>query len=254
MKKLTFMVAVLILIVSFGGCSSQHDVFPESGTSDYEEIPEGPYVRRIADWHIYDSADNLIDDADIVFTGKIVDIEFQVLDITNSLPASESTPDYAKELYTIYSVEVAEVYKGEADGNMKVRVMGGMVNYKVEEQLEVMNEGQSFNRELGISIWDEFYKAQCTIDEYYLFVLKQFDTGYPTILNVEQSIYSLTEPTKKHAIGNSEKVYYSGKVDKNNNPLISAYDVISAFGSNRAKEFCNDWKAGKYSSECEKAT
>ena len=255
MKKTIYTLICLFSLIFVVGCSSDNDSnsmkFPEdSGSSEFMSIPtEGPYARRTADWKIYNNAEELISDADLIFIGKVTDIEFQVLDITNSLPVSESTPDYAKELYTIYSVDVITSYKGDTTNISKVRVMGGMVDYKVDEQLEIMNRGESFKRDLGIPIWDNFYKAQCNEDEYYLFVLCQFDTGYPTILNLEQAVYNLKWPTKKHTVGSNTNVYYSGDKDEYNNPLISAFDIISAFGTDYLETFYQNWSDGKYTDE-----
>lgn len=250
MKK-TICVFMCLLFVSVCiGCSGNNSIsFPESGKSDYIAIPEGPYTCRKADWEVYNDAEKLISAADIVFIGKITGIEFQVLDITNGLPPSESTPEQERELYTIYSVEVITSYKGETNDISKVRVMGGMVDYNVDEQINAMNEGQAFRRESGIPIWDHFYKVQCENNKCYLFVLKQFGTGYPTILNLEQSVYNMEEPTRKHVIGISDTVYYSGKKDKAGRPIISAHDIISAFGSEKLKSFYKSWEEGKYNNK-----
>lgn len=250
MKKTICIVMCFVFVFAFGGCSENKDViFPESGNSCYSAIPEnGTYAKRTADWEIYNNAKELISAADLVFIGKITGIEFQILDITNALPVSESTAESDKELYTVYSVDVVTPLKGNSSDVSKVRMMGGMVDYKVDEQLKVMNDGESFHRELGIPIWDEFYKTQCENGQYYLFALKQFETGYPTILNLAQSVYHMDEPTRKNTIGNTAQVYYSGSEDENGTPMISAYDIISEFGSKELESFCQNWKAGKYRS------
>lgn len=251
MKKTICMILCFIFVFAFGSCSKNKDtIFPESGSSYYADIPNNAtYAKRTADWEIYNDAKELVSASDIVFIGKITNIEFQILDITNALPISESTATSDKELYTIYSVDVVKSLKGDSSNISKVRIMGGMVDYKVDEQLRVMDEGESFRRELGIPIWDQFYKAQCKNDQYYLFVLKQFETGYPTILNLEQSVYSMNEPTRKNMIGNATKVYYSGSKDDNGNPMISAYDIISEFGSKELERFHKDWEEGKYTNK-----
>lgn len=251
MKRIICTLVICILAISFTGCQQTNtNKFPETGVPlEVISVPEGPYTRITADWSIYNDADNLIAASDMVFIGEITDIEFEVLDASNALPASEATPDYARTLYTLFNVNILETYKGDTTNVKQVRMMGGMVNYRVDEQLNIMDEGRAFKRELGIPVWEAFYKTQYQTNKCYLFVVRQYETGCPTIINLEQAIYGLDEPTRKNTLGNDNKVYYTGDTDEYNNPLISAYDIISEFGSTKANAFYEDWCAGKYSSQ-----
>ncbi len=213
------------------------------------ELPEGPYVITTSDWQLYSNAKDLINNADLVFIGKITDIDFQVLDSSNALPVSETTPNYARQLYTIYTVEISQTYKGDTTDITKIRVMGGAVDYNIDTQLEVMENGNAFGKENGIPILDNYYKAQCKIENSYLFTLRQFETGYPTIMNVDQSVFDLNEPTRKQTIGNNPNVYYSGSKDEYNCPLISAKDVIMEFGKKEWTSFNEKWEQGVYCSD-----
>ena len=218
---------------------------------EFEQIvlPEGPYVLTTSDWQLYSSAKDLVNHADLVFIGKITDINFEVLDSSNALPVSETTPNYARQLYTIYTVEISQTYKGDTTDITKIRVMGGMVDYNIDTQLEVMESGNAFAKENGIPILDNYYKVQCKIGNSYLFTLRQFETGYPTIMNVDQSVFDLIDPTRKQTIGNNPNVYYSGSKDEYNCPLISAKDVIMEFGKKEWKAFNEKWEQGVYSSD-----
>lgn len=253
MKKFICVLLIIIVAISIAGCQQEKVdsiKFPESGIPlDVVDIPEGPYTKITADWTIYTDAAKLIAASDMIFIGEITDIEFQVLDASNALPVSETTPDYARTLYTLYNVNILETYKGDTSNIKQVRIMGGMVDYKVEEQLTVLDEGSAFKRELGIPIWDNFYKTQCQENECYLFVVRQFETGCPTIINLEQAIYNLEEPTRKNTLGNNNNAYYTGDTDEYNNPLISAYDIISEYGDGKAETFYTEWSSGKYSSK-----
>ncbi|MBE6639321.1 MAG: hypothetical protein E7616_07720 [Ruminococcaceae bacterium] len=245
MKKIIIILFCILFCISFTSCSNEiEDTSIEE--NDAIRLPEGPYVRRSAEWSIYSDAADLVNESDLVFIGKVTNIEFQVLDMTNALPVSETTEDFAKELYTIYTVEIFSAYKGDTNNISKVRVMGGMVDYNVEEQLSVMEIGQTYNRELGIPIWDYYQKIQCAIGNSYLFVLKQFDTGYPTIINLEQAIFDLADPMKKRTIGNNTRAYYSGTIDEYNNPLISVNDIIEEFGSEKLHAFNKDFENGVF--------
>ena len=218
---------------------------------DFEsmKLPEGPYVITTSDWPLYSSAKVLINNADLVFIGKITGIDFDVLDSSNALPVSETTPHYARQLYTIYTVEISQTYKGDATDITKIRVMGGLVDCDIDTQLEVMENGNAFGKENGIPILDNYYKVQCKIGNSYLFTLRQFETGYPTIMNVDQSVFDLNDPTRKQTIGNNPNVYYSGSKDEYNCPLISAKDIIMEFGKKEWNAFNERWEQGVYSSD-----
>ena len=127
--------------------------------------------------------------------------------------------------------------------------MGGVVDYNIDTQLEVMEIGNAFGKENGIPILDNYYKVQCKIGNSYLFTLRQFETGYPTIMNVDQSVFDLNDPTRKQTIGNNPNVYYSGSKDEYNCPLISAKDVIMEFGKKEWNAFNEKWEQGVYSSD-----
>jgi len=254
MKKIVILFLCIILLCSLPACDDQDKSKEKANTTSNTNnsqvsLPEGPYAIRSADWPVYSDAEDLINAADIVFVGKITNIEFQVLDSSNALPVSESTSDYARTLYTIYTVEISTTYKGDTDDISKIRVMGGMVDYEIENQLKVMEEGKTFARENGIPIWDNYYKVQCSLGSSYLFVLRQFETGYPTIVNLDQAVFGLEEPTLKNTIGNNSTVYYSGQQDEKGNPLISAHDIISSFGTTELNSFYEKWNKGEYTAK-----
>lgn len=230
MKKIIIAVMCILFCFSLVSCS-EHDETIDNSKNNIVEFPEGPYVRRSADWNIYSSAADLTDESDLVFIGRVTDVEFQVLDMTTALPVSEKTENFAKELYTIYTVEVLSSYKGDTSSISKIRVMGGMVGYEVEEQLAVMEEGEAYNRENGIPIWDDYKKVQCEVGGSYLFVLKQFDTGYPTIINLEQAIYALDDPAQKRTVGDAVN------------------DIISVFGKDALSSFTEKWTTGEYAAK-----
>lgn len=248
MKKIICVLLCLLLASSAVACAKNEKNVEGGNMSKVEnnKTLNGPYMIRSADWPIYDTSDSLVDAADMVFIGRITEIEFQVLDAANALPVSDSTSEYARELYTIYNVEVVTSYKGDTTKVSKIRVMGGMVDYEAEQQLQVMEEGEAFAIEAGIPIWDNYEKVQCELGGTYLFVLKQFDTGYPTIVNLEQAVFSVDDPTKKRTIGNNLNTYYSGDIDEFNNPLISVEDIITEFGKDMLDEFVQNWENGVY--------
>ncbi|MBQ7337669.1 MAG: hypothetical protein IJW40_12000 [Clostridia bacterium] len=240
--------AVLVVVVMLMLQSLQPSVISRP-SYEAPSLPEGPYVGVAvsSDWQVYRDAKSLIEYADLILAGRVTDIGFQILDTRTALPADEQTPTYAKMLYTIYTVEVLESYQGDATDVIHVRIMGGMVGERTEEQLTLMESEGISGDGRGIPILEDYQKVQCRIGESYLFVLAAFETGVPTILNIDQSIYSLTEPTKENAVGQNPADYYGKKRDEYGYPLISAKDIIVEFGKKEWKEFYEKWKEGAFS-------
>lgn len=218
-------VAACFALVAVSGLPAIHKLSSVESTPSYEgpsapeesSLPEGVYVLTHADWPIYGDGEALAEQGDLIFAGRVTAIGFQVLDLKTALPATEETKPADRRLYTIYTVEVLESYKGEPGTSLKVRIMGGMAGYEVEKQLEVMESGMVYGREDGIPLLEDYRNLRCDVGGAYLFVLAAFETCDPTILNPCQSIFDLREPETAHSVG--------GKP-----PLISAKDVILEFG------------------------
>ncbi len=245
MKQFLIFLLCFLLTLTVVSCSTEtkHTSinYPESGQSRYMEIPEGLYAKMVADWPIY-HIDDLVQTADIVLIGRVKSIEFRVLDMRTALPPTESTPAYAKDLYTIYHLDVLNIYKGDVEKSVSIRISGGMVGYRENEQLDLL---QDYGMSDIIPVWDAQYMVQCAIGESYLFVLKQFETGLPTMINLTQTVYVLDEPTRMNTVDDSEKVWYSGD-DGARGYSMSAVDVISFFGDKHLKEFEQNWVNGLY--------
>ena len=214
-------------------------------TTENTQDNEVKYSSMSADWPMYSNSQELIDSANVVYIGKVTDISFHVLDATNATPATDATPVRHRELYTIYDVEITQSYKGENSGTSKIRIMGGLENYKVDQQVQLMVQKDIYDKDFGIPIWGDTNKTKCEIGQTYLFVLYQFETGLPTILNLEQSVFGLDDPTKKQTIGNNDKDYYSGDVDEFGKPLISVKDILTTFGQDKWDEFYKQWESSK---------
>lgn len=159
------------------------------------------------------------------------------------MPVTKDTEERARELYTIYTIETMEQYKGKVGETAQVRIMGGIQDYKIDEQMRLMREKKVQGN--GIPIVEG--SVPYTVGDTYLFVLHQFETGAPTILNLDQSVYSLDDPFSKQrfgmkAFGDPDK-YYAASVDESGNGIISAMDIIRFFGEDKWDAFWTEWKA-----------
>lgn len=226
MKKRIFALLPICLMI-LSACSHQETEVHCSAT--------------IVEWPAYSNVQELIGAANLVFTGKITDISFAVLD-RNALPATEETEDRDRDLHTIYTVETMEQYKGEVGESTQVRVMGGIKDYKTDEQLRLLNETE---RKYGIPLMEG--STPYTIGETYLFVLRQFETGVPTVLNLDQSVYSLDDPFKDQTYGitafSEPDKDYTESVDGSGDGIISVMNIIRFFGEDKWDAFWTKWQA-----------
>lgn len=165
-KEFLSMVMLIGILCVLGACGKNVTV-PEN---------EKPVTIIHAEYPSYDTAQELVDEADLVFSGTVESISYEMLDVrTETGKDSMAGSDQSQKIpYTIYQVEVDSVYKGSADEtDISIKCPGGEVDdnrYVVEGAL-VLQEG-----------------------ERYLFLTKTFETTYPSLLNVTQSVYHMNEP------------------------------------------------------------
>lgn len=130
-----------------------------------------------ADYPLYDTAEEIVDSADMVFTGKVVNIRYEMLDVK-----SEIGPDPLTGLvesdpipYTIYEIQPIQFYKGETTQNsVCVKRPGGIF------------DGSSYILEDS---------AEIVINNEYLFVAEAFENSYASLINATQATYNLNEPS-----------------------------------------------------------
>ena len=121
--------------------------------SESAEEQDIRYSRPSVSWSLHADAESLVKNVDCLVTGKVTGISFRVVDSKNLLPPREDWREYYKEyyggefepwwaveLYTFYEVEVQTAYKGEPSKTIQVMVMGGLRDYRAEEQMAMLKE------------------------------------------------------------------------------------------------------------------
>lgn len=142
-------------------------------TSMKKEPKDIAYLH--VDYPQYDHAEDIVNASDLVFTGKVVDIRYESLNIANK--EENDLTGYNEESplipYTIYTIQIKQVYKGKMKGNkIEVKRLGGKsdgVNYLLDEYTPI-EEGDS-----------------------YLFLVATYPSGYPSLVNATQGVYSLEQ-------------------------------------------------------------
>lgn len=149
------------------------------------------------DWQWYSSAEQLIEHGDIIVSGKVTDISFAMLDKYTGKVVDANVNDSESELCTIFHVDVITPYKGCDEETLQIRMEGGLENYMVDEQIEVLKEhgGNVINY-----LSDP---PKIELGEEYLFILGQFEDTLPCIINSFQTAFPLKDRTSKEKYSNA---------------------------------------------------
>lgn len=242
--KRNFFLIILALCFLFSACtrpqaSSEDEVTKppvateaaptEVPTDTVQETPTIIYDSLNADWFSYRNATDLIEHADAVFTGRVTKIDFAVLDTANGMPVSASTKD--KFLHALYELEIEEVFKGDVTRIKYLKVYGGAKGINPEKQLRLLvDHGLIPENEARIPVlYGTTDAIDIPLDTPLLFVAgASLNPEMLLLLNPEQSIYPLNEPTAPQA-------------------GISVQEILSELGEDVWLDFSKDWEE-KYSS------
>lgn len=228
--KRTFLILLLALSLILSACA----VAPENAgkepsagapATDAPVNEEIFYSSIRADWEYYADADALTERADAVFLGRVIGVDFAVLSTANGMPADETTE--SKSLYTLYALEIDEVYKGDVSQITHFKVDGGLMGVKEKEQVSLLRSHGLIDKTATIPIMEKGL-TDIEIGESYLFAMDaSLNPTLLNVLNMEQSIYPLSTPTQ----GIGEAAYH-----------FSAKQLLSAIGEDAWLDFSEHWQ------------
>lgn len=217
MKRKTTLAYFLLTVILLSGCSPDNESLSNSFSFSNDSEYNVTYNYTVSDYPVYKNAEELITASDIVLTGKVTDIFFQMLDSTTGLPPTDQTEERNNELCTIYTVEVISTYKGDASEAVNIRTQGGLKDEYLDQQILALGERASN----GITVAQDM--PEIKIGETYLFSLRVFDGTDPCLMNPDQGIIKVSE--------------LSEAVVKDEYGYISAKDMISYFGEEKWSAF-----------------
>lgn len=177
-KVLGALIPLLIICCLLTGCSAP--LAPSRGNNTVTGGSAGNPTYH-ADWPYYYDVSSLVECADCVFEGKITNIDFAVIDIYTGAIVTEPSEDGGLYLYTIYEIDVQDVYMGDYSETKYIAVMGGIPGYKEDEQLSLMKE---CGLNIGIPVLED--SEPLTIGSEYLFLAVDIATDYLRIPNPQQ--------------------------------------------------------------------
>src|SRR5699024_2987096 len=163
-----------LILILLSGCGN----IPNTSQMSVESFGQAEVIKQvmIEDYPMYDTAQNLVDAADLVFTGKVENITYEMMDIKmESGPDSMTGLEEASKVpYTIFEIKVSNIYKGNTtDETISLKRPGGnfdTIVYELEGATPI-NQGEE-----------------------YLFVAQTFENFYPSLVNVDQAVYDLNAP------------------------------------------------------------
>lgn len=180
MKVCTRMIALALFgLCCLSGCAHSHRL-PQDDQLPNNTVPtkaDSSYVLLHADWPYYNTAEALIDAADNIYTGKVIDITFDIIDeVTGESDQSNLSESKDRMLYTVYIIEVSESYKGKNDGTKKLCIMGGILGFDENSQYSLMQKSGLITEYSGLPIDPEIGK-KLIVGESYLFCGCESRTG-----------------------------------------------------------------------------
>lgn len=162
----------------------------------------------------YESMEELLADSDAVVVGRVKGVSYQM----KKFSLFEDADCLFRELYTIFEIEVLAAYQGDTGETFEVKMWGGQMGIREEEQLAAM--GEDAYRGIPIVICGAEV-PDLKIARPYLFMLSQDPRGEWHFVGVDnkQGWMPLWNPLQAN--------YYTG---------ASAKDIICSFGEERWTE------------------
>ena len=183
-KSLLFIYGLLTLVLASGcgitkgngnaaGNKTENAGYAESSNS------ENLGVFQTVDYQGYKNADELVGSTGVIFSGVVYEKRCELLD--DRTDKSGSIPDEEKTLCTVYGVYIDKVYKGDIEKDMVyVSVTGG----ELEKDNRIYS-GETVNLD---------------IDNKYLFFTSDYGNDYLSMVNTNQSAYSMDDKSNKKCI------------------------------------------------------
>ena len=167
MKKIFSSILLAGIALTLAACGSTANTTGNAGnvvTTIHAEYPS------------YDTANDLVNSADLIFSGTVGSISYEDLNVrtesgtdsTTGLSSSDSIP------YTIYEIKVDTIYKGTTqEDTISIKVPGG----EIDGTQYIVDDAPTIS-----------------LGETYLFLTKTYENTYPSLLNVTQATYDLNAP------------------------------------------------------------
>lgn len=199
MKKLIIIGLVVIMIVMcFSGCSTSiNNEMPKDLT--ISSVSKNDIVELSPDWPIYDTASEIVKASTNIYTGKVNEISFEIIDmVTGKKDDSPESDSSDRMLYTVYTVTVTDSKKGNNPEELKICLIGGIPSYKEEEQYSALESVGLLKEFGGIPVISD--APLLALDTEYLFCTVRTIGDFDFVINQTQFAHRLDSQNYKAII------------------------------------------------------
>ena len=180
MKKIIFirLVTAILIAIVLSSCSDGSRI--EKGKRMIADSNDGYYTKMHADWPYYKTEQDLIDASDAVFVGTVKQISFMVTDWETG--SKELKEDSEPMLQTIYTIETAQKYKGSAFGTVQIMIVGGIPDFRENEQRQLWSAVKQSERFPVLAEVEHLVEGE----SYLFFLSKIGNNDHYSIVNAEE--------------------------------------------------------------------
>ena len=164
MKKRAFILAGIVFsLVVLSSC-----IISAIANQNNVIIMQGEYP-------VYDTAEEIVSASDLVFSGTVTEIKYESLNVKSENGADSKTglAETSEVPYTIFVINIEQVYKGSVDSDsISIKRPGG----KMDGYEYVLEDASAID-----------------IGETYLFITETYENSYPSLLNVTQASFNMSD-------------------------------------------------------------
>ncbi len=132
-------------------CALSRGIVEDEQTA--EECENDTYVQVQTDWPYYATSEEIVEAATQIYSGTVVDMSYTILNRETGEIVQTVPPEGGSYmLYTVYTVQVEECYKGEHQNQVRLCLMGGTAGVNEQEQYDLLERAGYFRRYDGIPL------------------------------------------------------------------------------------------------------
>ena len=173
--------------------ASRTDCTAEMTPDDTNEAEASSYYHTVLthfDYPSYSSAAEVSKAAENVYTGTVTDISFEIIYMqTGETVDTGDSSEASRMLYTVYTVQLSDSFKGENPEVIKIYRIGGLIGYKESVQYNMIEKAGLFDEYHGIPVTTDADASKLTVGAQYLFCTVRPVEGHDVPINPTQFAY-----------------------------------------------------------------
>ena len=137
---------------------------------------EVEYIQIYRDYPVYKTASEIVNNSSKIYIGTVKNISFEIIDMnTGKVDEDYNSKSNLRMLYTVYTISVKNSLKGDKFEEVKIYRMGGLRDYKINEQYGKIKESGLFEKYQGIPLLYCNNYISPVLEREYLFCTNEWD-------------------------------------------------------------------------------